>query len=33
MGAPWMGLADDDSPLVLRDRTTRDFYVLEWDTP
>ncbi len=31
MGAPWMGLAADDSPLVLRDRTTRDFYVLEWE--
>jgi hypothetical protein len=33
MGAPWMGLAADDSPLVLRDRTTRDFYALDWETP
>jgi hypothetical protein len=33
MGAPWMGLAADDSPLVLRDRTTRDFYALDWEAP
>ena len=30
---PWMGLAPDDSPLILRDRTTSDLYVLDWEAP
>jgi Tol biopolymer transport system component len=29
----WMGLAPDDSPLVLRDVGTQDIYALEWQTP
>jgi hypothetical protein len=33
MGAPWMGLAPDDSPLVMRDRSTRELYALDWETP
>jgi Tol biopolymer transport system component len=33
MGAWWMGLAADDSPLILRDRSTREFYVLDWEAP
>lgn len=33
LGAPWMGLAADDSPLVLRDRSTREFYALDWEVP
>jgi hypothetical protein len=32
-GAYWMGLAADDSPLVLRDRSTSDIYALEWEAP
>jgi len=28
-----MGLAADDSPLVLLDRGTRDFYAFEWEAP
>lgn len=27
---PWMGLAPDDSPLVLRDVGTQDIYALDW---
>jgi hypothetical protein len=30
---PWMGLDADDSPLVMRDRSTRDIYALDWDAP
>jgi Tol biopolymer transport system component len=33
MGAWWMGLAADDSPLILRDRSTREFYALDWEAP
>jgi hypothetical protein len=33
MGAPWMGLAPDDSALVMRDRSTCEFYALDWETP
>jgi dipeptidyl aminopeptidase/acylaminoacyl peptidase len=29
----WMGLAPDDSPLISRDRSTRDIYALEWEAP
>jgi Tol biopolymer transport system component len=31
--APWMGLAPDGSPLVVRDRSTRDLYALDWEAP
>ena len=30
---PWMGLAPDGAPLVVRDRSTRDLYALEWEAP
>jgi Tol biopolymer transport system component len=30
---PWMGLAPDGSPLVVRDRSTRDLYALDWEAP
>lgn len=26
----WLGLAPDDSPLVLRDLSTHDLYAMEW---
>jgi len=29
----WIGLAPDDSPLLLRDVGTQDIYVLDWQTP
>jgi len=29
----WMGLAADDSPLLLRDSTTEDIYALDWEAP
>ncbi len=37
-GAPdpfgsWMGLAPDDSPLLVRDASTSDIYVLDWEAP
>jgi serine/threonine protein kinase/Tol biopolymer transport system component len=32
-GVYWMGLAPDDSPLILRDRSTSDIYALEWEAP
>jgi hypothetical protein len=32
-GGPWVGLAADDSPLVLRDRGTRDLYAFDWEAP
>ncbi len=30
---PWMGLDADDSPMVMRDRSTRDIYSLDWEAP
>ena len=30
IGIPWAGLAPDGSPLVTRDLSTRDMYVLDW---
>jgi len=32
-GYPWMGVAPDGSPLVVRDRSTRDLYALDWEAP
>ena len=29
----WMGLAGDDSPLVLRDTGTEEIYALDWEAP
>jgi hypothetical protein len=29
----WLGLAPDDSPLLLRDAGTQDVYALDWETP
>ena len=33
IAVPWMGLDADDSPMVMRDRSTRDIYSLDWETP
>jgi hypothetical protein len=33
LGATWVGLAADGSPLVVRDRSTRDLYALDWEAP
>jgi len=33
LGHGWMGLAPDDSPLVLRDAAQWDIYRLDWDVP
>ena len=33
VAGPWMGLAPDGSPLVVRDRSTRDLYALDWEAP
>ena len=33
IGVPWAGLGPDDSPLVTRDLSTRDLYVLDWEAP
>ena len=30
---PWLGLAPDDSPLLLRDTGTQDIYALDWRAP
>jgi Tol biopolymer transport system component len=30
---PWMGLAPDDSPLVVRDIGTQEIYALDWEAP
>ena len=30
---PWLGLAPDDSPLLLRDTGTQDVYALDWEEP
>jgi hypothetical protein len=32
-GVGWMGLAPDGSPLIMRDRSTRDISALEWEAP
>ena len=29
----WLGLAPDDSPLVLRQATMQEIYALEWEAP
>ena len=29
----WLGLAPDDSPLLLRDTGTQEIYALDWQTP
>jgi hypothetical protein len=29
----WMGLAPDDSPLLLRDIGTQEIYALDWQAP
>jgi len=29
----WVGLAPDDSPLLLRDTGTQDIYALDWEAP
>jgi Tol biopolymer transport system component len=29
----WMGLSADDSPVIMRERGTRDLYALDWETP
>jgi len=33
VGVPWMGLTADGSPLIVRDRSTRDLYALDWEAP
>ena len=33
VAVPWMGLDADDSPMVMRDRSTRDIYSLDWEVP
>jgi hypothetical protein len=30
---PWMGLAPDDSPLVLHDVGVQEIYALDWEAP
>jgi Tol biopolymer transport system component len=30
---PWIGLASDDSPLLLKDTGTQDVYALDWEEP
>jgi len=32
-GTPWMGLAHDGSPLIVRDLSTRDLYTFDWEAP
>ena len=29
----WLGLAPDDSPLLLRDTGSHEIYALDWETP
>jgi hypothetical protein len=29
----WLGLAPDDSPLLLRDTGTEEIYALDWEAP
>ena len=33
VNVPWFGLDADDSPLLMFDRSTRDFYALDWEMP
>ena len=33
VNVPWFGLDADDNPLVMFDRSTRDFYALDWEEP
>jgi hypothetical protein len=33
VNVPWFGLDADDNPLVMFDRSTRDFYALDWEAP
>jgi hypothetical protein len=30
---PWLGLAPDDSPLLLRDTGSQEIYALDWEAP
>ena len=30
---PWMGLAPDDAPLILRSHDTHELYALDWEAP
>ena len=30
---PWMGLAPDDSPLIVRDTSSQEIYALDWQLP
>ena len=32
-GGQWMGLAPDDSPLVLQELSIEEIYALEWEAP
>jgi hypothetical protein len=32
-GATWIGLAPDDSPLMLHDIGTQEIYALDWQVP
>jgi hypothetical protein len=29
----WLGMAPDDSPLLLRDTGTQEIYALDWQAP
>ena len=29
----WLGMAPDDSPLLLRDTGTQEIYALDWEAP
>jgi hypothetical protein len=33
VNVPWFGLDADDNPLVMFDRSSRDFYALDWEAP
>jgi serine/threonine protein kinase/Tol biopolymer transport system component len=33
LASPWLGLAPDSSPLMLRDTGTQEIYALEWEAP
>jgi hypothetical protein len=30
---PWMGLAPDDAPLILRSHDAQELYALDWEAP
>ena len=32
-GIAWLGLAPDDSPLLLRDASIQEIYALDWEAP